>query len=152
MSVRFSPTLVLAIGGSLRPPLIPLRPPLRVELALVDDVLREVLAPQRHGFLVHLGDAETVLPPPVVATILVGAKPRQRRELLRPLPRQHVGEVQCSMRPPDAPHHRVVSAGGLVGGVEIAEAEAHPAEPDLSEEAVGGARADAAVSPSFPAT
>lgn len=152
MSVRFSPTLVLAIGGSLRPPLIPLRPPLRVELALVDDVLREVLAPQRHGFLVHLGDAETVLPPPVVATILVGAKPRQRRELLRPLPRRHVGEVQCSMRPPEAPRRRVVRAGGLVGGVEIAEAEAHPAEPDLGGEAAGGARADAAVSPSFPAT
>ena len=55
---------------------------MRVELALFDDVLREVLAPQRHGFLVHLGDAETVLPPPVVATILVGAKPRQRREVL----------------------------------------------------------------------
>ena len=35
------------------------------------------------------------------------------------------------MRPPEAPHRRVVRAGGLVGGVEIAEAEAHPAEPDL---------------------
>ena len=34
------------------------------------------------------------------------------------------------------------------GGVEIAEAEAH----DLGGEAAGGARADAAVSPSFPAT
>ena len=56
------------------------------------------------------------------------------------------------MRPPEAPHHRVVRAGGLVGGVEIAEAEAHPAEPDLGGEAAGGARADAVVSPSFPAT
>ena len=56
------------------------------------------------------------------------------------------------MRPPEAPHHHVVRAGGLVGGVEIAEAEAHPAELDLGGEAVGGARADAAVSPSFPAT
>ena len=56
------------------------------------------------------------------------------------------------MRPPEAPHRRVVRAGGLVGGVEIAEAEAHPAEPDLGGEAAGGARADAAVSPSFPAT
>ena len=56
------------------------------------------------------------------------------------------------MRPPEAPRRRVVRAGGLVGGVEIAEAEAHPAEPDLGGEAAGGARADAAVSPSFPAT
>ena len=46
----------------------------------------------------------------------------------------------------------VVSAGGLVGGVEIAEAEAHPAELDLGGEAAGGACTDAAVSPSFPAT
>ena len=44
------------------------------------------------------------------------------------------------------------TGGGLVGGVEIAEAEAHPAEPDLGREAVGGARADTTVSPSFPAT
>jgi len=44
------------------------------------------------------------------------------------------------MRPPEAPHRRVVRAGGLVGGVEIAEAEAHPAEPDLGGEAAGGAR------------
>ena len=50
---------------------------MRVELALVDDVLREALAPQRHGFLVHLGDAEIVLPPPVVVTILVGDKLRR---------------------------------------------------------------------------
>ena len=56
------------------------------------------------------------------------------------------------MRPPEAPRRRVVRAGGLVGGVEIAEAEAHPAEPDLGGEAAGGARADAAVSPSFPVT
>ena len=56
------------------------------------------------------------------------------------------------MRPPEAPHRRVVRAGVLVGGVEIAEAEAHPAEPDLGGEAAGGARADAAVSPSFLAT
>ena len=63
---------------------------MRVELALFDDVLREVLAPLRHGFLVHLSDAETVLPPLVVATILVGAKPRQRRELLR---RSHVSTL-----------------------------------------------------------
>ena len=53
-----------------------LHPPLRVELALVDYVMWEVLVPQRRGFLVHLGDAETVLPPPVVATILIGDKPR----------------------------------------------------------------------------
>ena len=124
---------------------------MRVELTLFDDVLREALAPQRHGFLVHLGDAETVLPPPVVATILVGDKPRQRRELLRPLPRRHVGEVQCSMRPLEAPRHRVLLASGLMGGVKIAEAEAHPAEPDLGGEAAGGARADTTVSPSFPA-
>ena len=39
-----------------------------------------------------------------------------------------------------------------MGGVEIAEAEAHPAEPDLGGEAAGGACADAAVSPSFPLT
>ena len=49
---------------------------MRVELALVDDVLREAFAPQRHGFLVHLSDAEMVLLPPVVVTILVGDKPR----------------------------------------------------------------------------
>ena len=42
------------------------------------------------------------------------------------------------MRPPEAPHRRVVHVGGLVGGVEIAEAEAHPAEPDLGGEAVPG--------------
>ena len=54
------------------------------------------------------------------------------------------------MRPLEAPHRRVIRVGGLVGGVEIAEAEAHPAEPDLGGEAAGGARADAAVSPSFP--
>ena len=51
--------------------------------------------------------------------------------------------------PPEAPHRCVIRAGGLVGGVKIAEAEAHPAEPDLSGEAAGGARADAAISPSF---
>ena len=55
------------------------------------------------------------------------------------------------MRPPEAPRRRVVRAGGLIGGVEIAEVEAHPAESDLGGEATGGARADAAVSPSFPA-
>ena len=56
------------------------------------------------------------------------------------------------MRPPEAPCRRVVPVGGLVGGVEIAEAEAHPAELDLGGEAAGGARTDATVSPSFPAT
>ena len=50
------------------------------------------------------------------------------------------------------PRRRVVRAGGLVAGVEIAEAEAHPAEPDLGGEATGGARTDTAVSPSFPTT
>ena len=55
------------------------------------------------------------------------------------------------MRPTEAPRNRVVRAGGLIGGVEIAKAKAHPAEPDLGGEAAGGARADAAVSPSFPA-
>ena len=145
MSVSFSPTLVLAIGGSLRPPLIPLCPPLRLELALFDDVLREVLAPQRHGFLVHLGDAETVLPPPVVAAILVGDKPRQRRELLCMLPRRHVGEVQCSMRPPEAPRRRVVRAGGLARRPEGAEAEPKFAGPYLGVETAVGALADATV-------
>ena len=53
------------------------------------------------------------------------------------------------MRPSEAPRRRVVRAGGLVGGVEIAEAEAHPAEPDLGGETARGARTDAAVSPSF---
>ena len=56
------------------------------------------------------------------------------------------------MRPPDAPRRRVIRARDLVGGVEIAEAEAHPAELDLDGEATGGAHTDAAVSPSFPAT
>ena len=56
------------------------------------------------------------------------------------------------MWPPEVPRRHVVRAGGLVGGVEIVEAEAHPAEPDLGGEAAGGARADAAVSPSFQAT
>ena len=42
------------------------------------------------------------------------------------------------MRPPEAPRRRIVRAGGLVGSVEIAEAEAHPAEPDLDGEAATG--------------
>ena len=45
---------------------------------------------------------------------------------------------------PGRTHRRVVRASGLVGGVEIAEAEAHPAEPDHDGEAAGGVRADAA--------
>jgi len=56
------------------------------------------------------------------------------------------------MRPPKAPRRRVVRAGGLVGGVKIADAEVQPVKPDLDGEAAGAARADAAVSPSFPAT
>ena len=36
------------------------------------------------------------------------------------------------------PRCHVVCAGGLVGGVEIVEAEAHHAEPDLDGEAAGG--------------
>ena len=62
------------------------------------------------------------------------------------------GKFNVLLRPPEAPHRRVIRVGGLVGCVEIAEAEAQPAEPDLGGEAAGGARADAAVSPSFPAT
>ena len=42
--------------------------------------------------------------------------------------------------------------GWPLGGVEIAKAQAHPVVPELGGEAAGGARADAAVSPSFPAT
>ena len=56
------------------------------------------------------------------------------------------------MRPPEAPGRRVIRTGGLVGGVEIVEAEVYPAKRDLGGEAAGGARADAAVSPNFPAT
>ena len=113
---------------------------MREELLLVDDVLREALAPQRHGFLVHLGEAETTLPPPVLATILVGDKPRGRCQL----PRRHLREVHVPTGPSEAPRRRV-REGGLVGGVEGAEAEAHVAGPNLGGEGAGGARADAAV-------
>ncbi|KAE8818260.1 hypothetical protein D1007_04138 [Hordeum vulgare] len=63
---------VLTIGGSLRPPL---RPPLRGECALVEDVLQKLLAPRRHGIFVHLGDAEAALPPLVLTTVLFGDNP-----------------------------------------------------------------------------
>ena len=41
------------------------------------------------------------------------------------------------------------TGGGLVGGVEIAEAEAHPVEPDLNGEAAGGVRRRRGI-PKFP--
>ncbi|EMS45547.1 putative xyloglucan endotransglucosylase/hydrolase protein 25 [Triticum urartu] len=49
--------------------------------------------------------------------ILVGEKPRERREILRPLTR-HVGKIHIPTRPQEAPSHRVVRAGRLLCGVE----------------------------------
>ncbi|KAE8775074.1 HEAT repeat-containing protein 5A [Hordeum vulgare] len=132
-------THVLTIGGLLRPSL---RPPLREECALVEDDLRELLAPLHHGLFVHLNDAEAALTPPVLATIHFGDNPRGRREPLHPLPR---GEIHVPTRLVEAPRSRVVRAGSLVDGVERAEPEGHVTGVDLGTKDVAGARADAAV-------
>ncbi|VAI79198.1 unnamed protein product [Triticum turgidum subsp. durum] len=55
--------------------------------------------------------------------ILVGEKPRERREILRPLTR-HVGKIHIPPRPQEAPSRRVVRAGRLLCGVEGADDEA----------------------------
>ncbi|KAE8807965.1 HEAT repeat-containing protein 5A [Hordeum vulgare] len=115
------------------------------ERALVEDVLREPLAPRRHGMLVHLSDAEAALPPLVRATVLFGHKLRARREPLRPLTRHHLEEIHLPTRSPEAPRRCIVRLGGVFGVVEHAEAEAHLAGADLGGEGIGWARADAAV-------
>jgi hypothetical protein len=51
---------------------VALCPLLRKERILVNDVLGEVLAPRRHGALVHLGDGKSAL----VLPLLVGDKAR----------------------------------------------------------------------------
>ncbi|EMS58524.1 hypothetical protein TRIUR3_06862 [Triticum urartu] len=50
-------------------------------------------------------------------TILVGEKPRERRQILRPLGR-HVGKIHIPTRPQEAPCSRVVRAGRLLCGAE----------------------------------
>ncbi|KAE8814449.1 hypothetical protein D1007_08521 [Hordeum vulgare] len=135
---------IFTIGGLLRP----LCPPLREELTLAEDVLRELSASLHHDMLFHLSNAEATLPPPVPATVLVGDYPWTRRGVLRPFHRHHLGEIHLASKPVQVSCRRVIRAGGLLDGVERAEAEAHLAGSDLSVERVGGARANAAVAKS----
>jgi hypothetical protein len=58
-----------------------LRPLLRVELILIDNVLGEVLAPRYHGALVRLGDGELALA--VALPLLGGDKVRWGHQHLR---------------------------------------------------------------------
>ena len=91
--------------------------------------------------LVHLDQPETMLPPSVLAMILVGEKPRERRQLLCALPRHHVGEVHVLTGPQEAPRRSVVRAGALLGGVESSETEPHAAaRPNLGGVGAGDAR------------
>ena len=76
-------------------------------------------------------------------TILVGEKPWESREILRPLAR-HVGKIHLPMRPQEAPRRRVVRAGHLLCGVKGAEDETFLVKPNLGGEGAGAALADSA--------